>query len=226
MLTRTLEPEVMDSLAEAVDYDGMDHAEVNRQFADDFLTAGFGPSAGKGMICVLDVGTGTAQIPIEICRRRRDLRVTGIDLAGHMLQLGQRNVIREGLTSQIKLEQVDAKSLPYADAAFEAVISNSIIHHIPDPRSAFREMVRVLRPDGALFIRDLLRPRDSEALEKIVAAYAGQANDHQQRMFHDSLHAALSLDEVCALLRDAGLPSDWASQTSDRHWTVAGRLPC
>jgi ubiquinone/menaquinone biosynthesis C-methylase UbiE len=140
-----------------------------------------------------------------------------------MLQLGQRHVIREGLTSQIKLEQVDAKSLPYADAAFETVISNSIIHHIPEPRHAFHEMVRVLRPDGLLFVRDLLRPRDFEALETIVATYAGEANDHQRRMFRDSLHAALSLDEVCALLRDAGLPSEWVNQTSDRHWTIAGR---
>jgi len=118
---------------------------------------------------------------------------------------------------------MDAKSLPYADAAFDAVISNSIIHHIPEPRSAFREMVRVLRPGGALFIRDLLRPRDLETLEAIVATYAGQANDRQQRMFHDSLHAALSLDEVRALLRDAGLASDWVGQTSDRHWTICGR---
>jgi ubiquinone/menaquinone biosynthesis C-methylase UbiE len=132
-------------------------------------------------------------------------------------------VIREGLTSQIKLEQIDAKSLPYADAAFEAVISNSIIHHIPEPRDAFREMVRVLRPDGLLFVRDLLRPHDFEALETIVATYAGQANDNQRRMFRDSLHAALSLDEVRSLLRDAGLPSEWVNQTSDRHWTIAGR---
>jgi ubiquinone/menaquinone biosynthesis C-methylase UbiE len=223
MLIRALEPEVMDSLAEAVDYDGMDHSEVNRQFADDLLKAGLRASAGAATICVLDVGTGTAQIPIEICRRRSDLRITGIDLAAHMLQLGQRRVIREGLTSQIKLEQVDAKSLPYASAAFEAVISNSIIHHIPEPRHAFREMVRVLRPDGLLFVRDLVRPHDFEALETIVATHAGQANDHQRQMFRDSLHAALSLEEVRALLRDAGLPSEWVNQTSDRHWTIAGR---
>lgn len=223
MLPRTLEPEVMDSLAEAVDYDSMDHADVNRVFADDFLEMAPDRLPGKATCCVLDLGTGTAQIPIEISRRRNDLRITAIDLAAHMLQVAQRNVIRAGLTPQIKLEQVDAKGLPYAAAEFDAVISNSIIHHIPEPRSAFREMVRVLRPGGGLFVRDLLRPQNAVAVEQIVSAYAGEANDHQRQMFQDSLHAALSLDEVRGLLADVGLPAEWVRQTSDRHWTIAGR---
>jgi ubiquinone/menaquinone biosynthesis C-methylase UbiE len=223
MLFRKLEPEVMDTEAEAVDYDRMDHAAVNRLFADDFLAMAPDRTPGKAVCRVLDVGTGTAQIPIEISRRRNDLRITAIDLAGHMLQVAQRNVISAGLTSQIKLEQVDAKVLPYSDGDFDAVISNSIIHHIPEPRVAFREMVRVLRPGGTLFVRDLMRPPDRPTLEQLVAAYAADANDHQRQMFGDSLHAALSLEEARALLADVGLPADWAKKTSDRHWTVAGR---
>ncbi|HLJ10946.1 MAG TPA: class I SAM-dependent methyltransferase [Planctomycetaceae bacterium] len=214
----------MDSLAEAVDYDRMDHSQVNRAFADDFLALAAELFAVAGPPAVLDVGTGTAQIPIEICRRRQGLKITAIDLASHMLQLGQRNVIREGLTAEIKLAEIDAKSLPYADGSFDAAISNSILHHIPEPRDAFLEMVRVLRPGGVLFVRDLLRPPDLGALEQIVAAYAGEANDHQRQMFRDSLHAALTLEEVGELLAAASLPADWAKQTSDRHWTIAGRL--
>jgi ubiquinone/menaquinone biosynthesis C-methylase UbiE len=223
MLPRILEPEVMDSLAEAVDYDSMDHAEVNRLFAEDFLKVGPDRLPGRATCRVLDVGTGTAQIPIEICQRRNDLRITAIDLAAHMLQIAQRNVIAAGMTAQIKLEQVDAKGLPYGDAEFDAVISNSIVHHIPEPSLAFREMVRVLRKGGSLFVRDLLRPPDMQTLERLVAVYAGEANEHQRQMFHDSLHAALSLEEVRDLARDAGLAEDWARQTSDRHWTIAGR---
>lgn len=214
----------MDSQAEAVDYDSMDHAEVNRLFADDFLAL-MQTARAERPLRVLDVGTGTAQIPIEICRRCCDLKIKAIDLAAHMLQLGQRNVIRAGLSAQIQLEQVDAKSLPFETASFDAVISNSIIHHIPEPNLAFREMVRVARPGGLLFVRDLLRPADERALADLVSRYAGNANEHQRQMFADSLHAALTLDEVGALLRDSGLPATWAAQTSDRHWTIAGTLP-
>jgi ubiquinone/menaquinone biosynthesis C-methylase UbiE len=211
----------MDSAAEAVDYDLMDHSQVNRLFTDDFLS--FCPTRmlpGEEWR-VLDVGTGTAQIPIEIGRRRSDLELVAVDLAAHMLQLAQRNVIREGLTGRIKLEQIDAKSLPYPSGAFDAVISNSIIHHIPEPRTVFREMVRVVRPNGVLFVRDLLRPADEAALAGLVTMYAGDANDHQRQMFRDSLHAALTLDEVRELLCDAALPVAWVSQSSDRHWTIA-----
>ena len=225
MLPRILEPEVMDTESEAVDYDSMDHAEVNRIFADDFLALSPAGPPGKETTSVLDVGTGTAQIPIEICRRRADLRLTAIDLAAQMLQLAQRNVIREGLTSQIKLDHVDAKALPYANAMFDTVISNSIIHHIPEPRSSFREVVRVLRPRGVLFVRDLLRPADLETLQSLVARYAGDANRHQQQMFRESLHAALTLAEVGELLCDAKCPAAWVRQTSDRHWTIAGVFP-
>jgi len=224
MLPRILEPEVMDSAAEAVDYDSMDHSHVNRLFADDFLAL-VPPQATDKLVSVLDVGTGTAQIPIEICRRRKDLRITAIDLAGNMLQVAQRNVIREGFTAQIKLEQIDAKALPFHDLKFDAVISNSIIHHIPEPRFVFREMSRVLRCGGLLFVRDLLRPHDLETLKRLVTTYAGLANEHQQHMFGDSLHAALSVDEARELLASSGLPVEWATQTSDRHWTIAGRRP-
>jgi ubiquinone/menaquinone biosynthesis C-methylase UbiE len=223
MLPRILEPEVMDSAAEAVDYDSMDHTQVNRLFADDFLRLAPEPRGGS-QASVLDVGTGTAQIPIEICRRRNDLRVTAIDLAGHMLQVAQRNIIREGLSEKIRLEQIDAKSLPFPAKAFDAVISNSIIHHIPEPQRVFREMVRVVRSGGHFFVRDLIRPQNLETLERLVTIYAGEANDHQRQMFGDSLHAALALDEVGQMLHDAGLPAEWARQTSDRHWTIAGQL--
>lgn len=221
MLSRILEPEVMDSPQEAIDYDEMDHSAVNGLFAEDFLRACAAGGARALVRQVLDVGTGTARIPIEIVRRAADLKITAVDLAAHMLQFAQWNVIREGLTAAIKLEQVDAKSLPFPAESFDAVISNTILHHIPEPRGAFREMVRVLRPGGTLFVRDLLRPDDAATLDRLVATYAGEANERQQQMYRDSLHAALTLDEVRELLRDVSLPLAWARQTSDRHWTIA-----
>lgn len=226
MLPRVLEPEVMDSEAEAVDYDSMDHSEVNRRFVDHLLACRL-PNEGTEdqPLQVLDVGTGTALIPLELCARDVPLRVVAVDLAAHMLQLGQRNVIRAGLQSRIKLEQIDAKQLPYCDNTFDWVISNSIVHHIPEPLHALREMVRVLKPNGLLFVRDLMRPTDMTTLRHLVATYARDANAHQQQMFGDSLHAALTLEEVGNLLSTLGLPAEWGQQSTDRHWTICGRQP-
>ena len=118
MLPRVLETEAMDALSEAVDYDGMDHGEVNRVFVADLLAAG--PNRGE----ILDLGTGTAQIPIELCRQQPDARVLAVDSAENMLEVARQNVCRAGLAGRIRLKRVDAKRLPYASAQFANVISN------------------------------------------------------------------------------------------------------
>jgi ubiquinone/menaquinone biosynthesis C-methylase UbiE len=213
MLTRILEPEVMDSPEEARDYDAMDHAAVNRLFVADFLTVwqGHGP--------ILDVGTGTAQIPIELCRQAPSGQIVAIDLAEQMLAVGRENVRRAGFENRIRLEKVNARAMPFAAKTYAAVISNSIVHHIPEPADVFAEMIRVAAPGAVFFIRDLLRPNDEATLRKLVATYAGDANDHQRKMFADSLHAALSLEEVRGLLVSHGFDPATVRQTSDRHWT-------
>jgi ubiquinone/menaquinone biosynthesis C-methylase UbiE len=215
MLDRVLEPEVMDSAAEAHDYDTMDHSQVNQLFVNDLL------QLRADFQTLLDVGTGTAQIPLALCAKHRTVRVVAIDMAQHMLRVGQRNVECAGLTERVRLQLCDAKRLPFADQAFDAVMSNSIVHHIPEPFAVLAEMVRVVKPGGVLFVRDLLRPSDEAALQGFVQTYAGDANAHQRQMFADSLHAALTLDEVRAMVTRLGFDVATVRQTSDRHWTWA-----
>lgn len=116
MLLRQLEPEVMDTAEEARDYDAMDHLLVNRAFVGDFL------DLWDGRGTVLDVGTGTAQIPVELCRQHATVRVVAVDLAAEMLQVARRNVERLGLGHRITLERADAKELPFPDGEFAAVV--------------------------------------------------------------------------------------------------------
>jgi len=203
----------MDSIEEAHDYDLMDHSQVNRVFVTDFLNCwdGEGP--------VLDVGTGTAQIPIELCRHSSKAQVVAIDLAEHMLAVGRENVRKAGFSDRIRLERQDAKQLPYPAEFFGAVISNSIVHHIPEPSAVLAEIVRIAKSGATLFIRDLLRPPSDEAVRHLVATYAGDSNAHQQKMFDDSLRAALSLDEVRSLVINLGFDANTVKQTTDRHWT-------
>jgi ubiquinone/menaquinone biosynthesis C-methylase UbiE len=119
---------------------------------------------------------------------------------------------------------VDAKRMPFADGEFRAVMSNSIVHHIPDPRNVFAEIARVAGAGGAtIFVRDLLRPADAQTLRHLVKTYAGEANEHQQKMFADSLHAALKVDEVKDLVAGAGYDPAGVGQTTDRHWTWSVR---
>ncbi|MEZ6147292.1 MAG: class I SAM-dependent methyltransferase [Planctomycetaceae bacterium] len=72
------------------------------------------------------------------------------------------------------MRMVDGKSLPYEPGEFDVVMSNSIVHHIPEPFEALREMRRVVRPGGLLFVRDLLRPDSEAEVERLVTLHAGE----------------------------------------------------
>jgi len=230
MLPRTLEPEVMDTAEEAADYDSMDHTSVNQVFVDDVFEAAsetglMTPADSPGLgLRVLDAGTGTAQIPIELCRRPLQADLVAIDLAVEMLRLAEQNIREAGLHGTIQLEHADAKDLPFDDAEFDWCLSNSIMHHIPEPVECLREMQRVLKPGGLLFVRDLLRPESEAEIEQLVDAYAADANDHQRQLFRQSFHAALTVPEVREMAVALNLPADSVRQTTDRHWTLCTRL--
>lgn len=228
-LPRTLEPEVMDSVEEAEDYDSMDHTDVNRQFIDDYLRFAehsFAETAGAGLQVILDSGTGTAQIPVLLSSRLSvPHAIIACDLSQEMLRIARRNIQAAARTPWVIPTLCSARQLPLADHSCRQLISNSIIHHIPDPLEAFAEIRRVAAPGAVVFYRDLLRPQTADEVERLVSVWAGTATAHQQQMFRESLHAALTIAEVKRMLLDTELNPDWVRQTSDRHWTIAGRMP-
>ena len=219
ILKRVLETETMDTLEEALDYDEMDHAEVNRIFVDDLL------ACGKIEGEVLDLGTGPARIPLHLCHRIEEVRVCAVELAVNMLDIARNNVEVEGLTDRILLDRVDAKKLPYENQRFDVVMSNSLVHHIPDPQVVLVEITRVARPGGLVFVRDLLRPEDNFEVRRLVEQHAGDQSAHAREMFADSLRAALELTEIRELIQRLGIEPATVQQTSDRHWTWTFNLP-
>ena len=216
MLPRIHEPEVMDTPEDARDYDAMDHSAVNRAFVADFLSIVSNVSG-----TILDVGTGTARIPIELARQSPHVQIVAIDLAEEMLTLARNNVVETGFGERIRIERANGRKLDYATASFAAVVSNSIIHHIPEPFDCLAEMVRVCGSGGRIFVRDLFRPNTLEELQHLVETYAGSANAHQRQLFSQSLHAALTLEEVQALVGRIGFAKECVQRTSDRHWTFS-----
>lgn len=219
LLRRVLEPELMDGDEEARDYDEMDHREVNARFVADLLAVR--PDTSR----VLDVGTGTALIPIELCRRDPRARVLAIDLADSMLAYAARNVERAAVAGVVRVAKADAKRLIYRDHAFTCVLSNSIVHHVPEPSATIAEMVRVLEPRGWLFVRDLARPRDDAEVARLVAAHTVGCNERQRGLLEASLRAALTVEEVRALAAPYGVEPASIAMTSDRHWTLAWQKP-
>jgi ubiquinone/menaquinone biosynthesis C-methylase UbiE len=218
-LARVLEPEGMETPEEVEAYDGMDHGGVNGRFVDDFV------ATGADLRRVVDLGTGTALIPLGLAAKQPTSRLVAVDLSAAMLEVARRHVERHGLGDRIEVLLGDAKRTPLPDGSASAVMSNSLVHHLPDPLPFFEDARRLLAPGGILFVRDLFRPQDDAAVAALVAEHAAHDSPPQRALFEASLRAALTLPEVRALAAAANLDNVQIEATSDRHWTLLYRAP-
>jgi len=221
-LLRVLESEVMSGAEEAAEYEEMDFSATDQLFAERAAELGARLADSRAAAPIVDIGSGNAKIPLAMCPLLHpDLRVCAVEMSSEMLAIAARNRQRDEVSpARLQLISGDAKRLPFADATIGMVTSNSLIHHIPDPRAVFREVARVLRPGGPILIRDLVRPADEHALQALLEKHAAQSSPLQRTLFADSLRAALTVDEVRRMLDEAGLADVQISQISDRHWSA------
>ena len=134
MIPRVLEPEAMETIEEVRQYDAMDHSAVNSRFVNDFLTA-HGPCRGGE---VLDVGTGTARIPIALAGTDNQARVLALDLSETMLAQAEINIATAGMTSRIRTHKGDAKALLDSFGAGKFRRRHLQHHRSPHPRPGAR----------------------------------------------------------------------------------------
>ncbi|HZR00513.1 MAG TPA: class I SAM-dependent methyltransferase [Chloroflexota bacterium] len=125
------------------------------------LLAGLGL---RGDERVLDVGCGRGAVLLMAAELLPRGRAVGLDLWRARDQSGndpvatRRNAAREGVADRAALVTGDMRAVPFADGAFDVVLSSLAVHNLPDPADRARaidEMVRVLRPGGRLLIADL-----------------------------------------------------------------------
>jgi 2-polyprenyl-3-methyl-5-hydroxy-6-metoxy-1,4-benzoquinol methylase len=110
--------------------------------------------------------------------------------------------------------------MPYPDLEYDMVISNSLVHHLPEPLSFFQEVKRLVKPGGAILIRDLIRPETTEQIDDLVSQLGRDYDSHQQDLFRDSLKAALTIAEVQTLLDRVNIPNVTVDRSSNLHWTI------
>jgi phosphatidylethanolamine/phosphatidyl-N-methylethanolamine N-methyltransferase len=105
---------------------------------------------------VLEVGVGTG---INAALYPTDCSVTGIDLSSSMLEKARERVARKGVRN-VRLLQMDAANLKFADDTFDIVYAPYVISVVPDPVAVAREMRRVCRPGGRIVILNHFRSKN------------------------------------------------------------------
>lgn len=108
---------------------------------------------------ILDLGCGTGTLTVMLRRAHPEAEVTGLDGDPEVLEIAREK--SRGL--DIQWDEGLASSLPYPDSAFDRVVTSLVIHHLvtDDKRRAFKEIYRVLKPQGELYILDFGAPHSS-----------------------------------------------------------------
>ncbi len=158
------------------------------------VLAAVGAAPGR----LLDVGTGTGRL-LELLAPRVE-RGLGVDASRAMLALARSRLAKPEL-AHCAVRQADMYRLPLADASFDTIILQMVLHYAEDPAAAMAEAARVLRPGGLLLVVDLLHHSRTELLHRLAHRWPG---------FDDAA--------IAALLNSAGL-------TLGSACTVPGALP-
>jgi demethylmenaquinone methyltransferase/2-methoxy-6-polyprenyl-1,4-benzoquinol methylase len=107
---------------------------------------------------VLDMATGTGAIAFRIARRPQ-VRVVAADITRAMLLQAQERALRDGQPPPIDLIECTAETIPFPDAAFDAVIFTYLLRYVSDVPATLRELTRVVRPGGVMLSQDFAVPR-------------------------------------------------------------------
>ena len=220
-MERIPEPELMNDPAQALAYARADFEEPNGRFVETWQAL-FGDPAGR----LLDIGCGPGDITLRFARGHPGLEVHGLDGATEMLRLGRDALAREpALAGRVVFLEGRVPDVTLPAASYQGLVSNSLLHHLHDPRGLWDLICRHGAPGAAVLVMDLFRPASVAEAARIVGKYAAEEPEVLRRDFHNSLLAAFTVEEVRAQLEAARLHSLSVQQASDRHLLVSGYLP-
>lgn len=111
---------------------------------------------------VLDVGTGTGHLAFSLSRYVSLVLAT--DITPEMLEQLSRQK-KERNINNVTIKEADVHDLPYPDNSFNMVTTRMAPHHFHSIEIAIKEMVRVTRPGGLIFVEDVVCPKNQEVAE-------------------------------------------------------------
>jgi ubiquinone/menaquinone biosynthesis C-methylase UbiE len=163
-------------------------------------TAALNP-AGKR---VLDIGTGSGLLVVEIAKSIPGCHITGIDISEDMLKIARENVSRANIAAGTVFQAASAAALPFPDNGFDIVVSSASLHLWQDPVKIFNEMARVAAPGGYCLIWDNLRVAGLNPFLSLTGRLMGM-NQSQCRLWLKAVNSSYTTSEVKVLLKNSAM---------------------
>ncbi|HEY4163473.1 MAG TPA: methyltransferase domain-containing protein [Dongiaceae bacterium] len=132
-------------------------------WGEGFLSPG-GPEAVRAVVAgldlkdktVLDIGCGLGGLD-EVLAGEFGAQVTGIDVSKQIVELGRERIAKSPDANRIEIRLVEPGPLPFETASFDVVFGKDSWLHIPDKKSFFAEVFRVLKPGGIVTCGDWMK---------------------------------------------------------------------
>ncbi len=158
---------------------------------------------------VLDIGCGTGALMMMIHEGKKDAKLFGIDISKEMIKVAQAK-----LGDAADLTVSDSEKLPFKSGSFDLVLCTFSFHHHPNPTIVFKEMQRVLSPQGRIMMADPLGPTPVMLLMNMLIPFMNDGTVHYY-----------SKKEMFRLADSAGLiVSKWAKLNWHAYLMVAKNL--
>lgn len=157
--------------------------------------------------CVLECACGTGAISVDIANRCRSLVAT--DYADGMLARAKKKLACYG---NVKIEKADITNLKYADNSFDKVVAGNVIHLLPNPKKALKELERICKPGGMLIIPTYINSsaNSSRAAVRFLEVIGAKFNRQFDRKTYSNFFAEMGYGGVKYYIVDGRMPCDIA----------------
>jgi ubiquinone/menaquinone biosynthesis C-methylase UbiE len=184
-LKRQAEPQEMDKI-EHETFSRLSQENYNRWFiplVDDILSFHLPSDA-----VILDIGSGPGLLAKEIGSRSQQFKVIGIDISKDTLRIAHDN---NKNCPNLSFIEASVYNIPFNENSFDLVVCKDSLHHFNDLKKALKEMWRVLRPGGVLYIQDLRRDVPMYLLKRSIPKQTVV-----QKLQYYSVRAAYTKSEI------------------------------
>lgn len=108
-------------------------------------------------LSILDVASGTGDVALALCSLR-PASITATDISENMMEIGKKKASRQGKNNIISFHKASAENLPFSENHFDAATVAFGVRNFEDLRKGLSEMLRVVKPGGAILILEFSQP--------------------------------------------------------------------